>query len=406
MTLINKTGAASQALFDDRWQKAAVVGGLWASIEIIVGSFLHNSRVPFAGTFLAATSVMLMVAFYQLWPVRGLMIRAGLIAAVMKSVSPSAIILGPMVGIFTEAVLMELALFIPHRPTAAVVGGVLAVLSAPIKKFIGFIIVYGNDFITVYMNFIGFLSKQAGFEAPSFTMLAVSILAVFFPAGILSGVLGLVIGYRARRAVAGDFVPGNAEAGTKRFTMPDSYQSSSVWMIAVHALMIPVGLALMSWWKSWLSLAVLSGWLVYLGFSYPMMVRRMKRPIFWSQPLIIFVLMLWLGEERHGASTSGLNERLWLATAMVVRAIWVIGCFAALSTELRHPLVSRFMTNRGWKNFYDSLGLAFGALPLMIGALPPARRLLKSPVTEMARIVSFADEWLKIVHQPQNRSEG
>ena len=162
----------------------------------------------------------------------------------------------------------------------------------------------------------------------------------------------------------------------------------------------------MSWWKSWLSLAVLSGWLVYLGFSYPMMVRRMKRPIFWSQPLIIFVLMLWLGEERHGASTSGLNERLWLATAMVVRAIWVIGCFAALSTELRHPLVSRFMTNRGWKNFYDSLGLAFGALPLMIGALPPARRLLKSPVTEMARIVSFADEWLKIVHQPHNRSEG
>lgn len=406
MTLINKAGGASQAFFDDRWQKAAVVGGLWASVEIIVGSFLHNSRVPFAGTFLAASSVMLMVAFYQLWPVRGLMIRAGLIAAVMKSVSPSAIILGPMVGIFTEAVLMEMALFIPHRPTAAIVGGVLAVLSAPIKKFLGFLILYGDDFITVYMNFIGFLSKQAGFEAPSFTLLAVSVLAVFFPAGILSGVFGLVIGHKARRTVTGELARGQADEGAKRFTMPDSYQSSSVWMIAVHALMIPAGLALMAWWKSWFSLALLSGWLIYLGSSYPMMVRRMKRPIFWTQPLIIFILMLWLGEERHGASTSGLSERLWLASAMVVRAIWVIGCFAALSTELRHPLVLRFMTNRGWKNFYDSLGLAFGALPQMIGALPPARLLLKSPVMEMARIVSFADEWLKIVHQSGTRPQG
>lgn len=393
----------SSILTDERWQKAAVLGGLWASVEIIVGSFLHNSRIPFAGSFLAATSVMLMVAFYQLWPIKGLIIRAGLIAAVMKSVSPSAVILGPMVGIFTEAVLMELALLIPHRTTSAIVGGVLAVLSAPIKKFIGFIIIYGNDFITVYMNFIGFLSRQAGFEAPSATMLAVSILLVFLPVGIFAGIMGLVIGRKAVRSQAGGLTPARATDGNSRFTMPDSYQSSSAWMIVVHALMIPAGLALISIWKSWYALLFLAGWLTWLGWSYPMMVRRMKRPVFWTQPIIIFVLMLWLGEERHGSSTAGFGERLWLASAMVVRAVWVIGCFAALSTELRHPLVSRFMTNRGWKNFYDSLGLAFGALPLMIASLPPARRLLKNPATELALVVSYANEWLKIVNQPPNR---
>jgi hypothetical protein len=32
------------------WLKAAVLGGLWASVEIIIGSFFHNLRLPFAGT--------------------------------------------------------------------------------------------------------------------------------------------------------------------------------------------------------------------------------------------------------------------------------------------------------------------------------------------------------------------
>lgn len=403
MTFINNTGGS--ILSDERWQKAAVVGGLWASIEIIVGSFLHNSRVPFAGSFLAAVGVMLMVSFYQLWPVRGLMIRAGLITAVMKSVSPSAVILGPMIGIFTEAVLMELALLVPNRQAAAVLGGVLAVLSAPVMKFINFLITYGDDFISVYMNFIGFLTRQAGFEAPSATMLAISILLFFVPAGILAGVLGLIIGRRASKKLAGELVfDGSASAGN-RFSMPDSYQSASAWMIAVHALMIPAGLALLAFWKSWGALVVLSAWLFWLGHSYPMMVRRLKRPVFWSQPIIIFVLMLWLGNDRHGAAGGDFGQRLWLASAMVVRAIWVIGCFAALSTELRHPLVLQFMTNRGWRNFYDSLGLAFGALPLMIASLPPARQLLRNPVNELARIVSFADDWLHVVHKPDVASQ-
>ena len=74
------------------WLKAAVLGGLWASIEIIIGSFFHNLRLPFAGTILAANATILMVAFYQMWPEKGLIWRAGLIAALMKSISPSAII--------------------------------------------------------------------------------------------------------------------------------------------------------------------------------------------------------------------------------------------------------------------------------------------------------------------------
>ncbi len=92
------------------WLKAAVLGGLWASVEIIIGSFFHNLRLPFGGTILAANATILMIAFYQMWPEKGLIWRAGLIAALMKSISPSAIILGPMIGIMSEALIIEMFL--------------------------------------------------------------------------------------------------------------------------------------------------------------------------------------------------------------------------------------------------------------------------------------------------------
>ena len=45
------------------WMKAAIVGGLWAAVEIILGSFLHNLRIPFSGTFLTIQGVILLIAF-------------------------------------------------------------------------------------------------------------------------------------------------------------------------------------------------------------------------------------------------------------------------------------------------------------------------------------------------------
>ena len=75
----------------DIWLKAAVVGSLWGSVEIIVGSFFHNIRMPMSGTILAVLGISLLVAFGQIWKDKGLFWRAGLIAAMMKSGSPSAI---------------------------------------------------------------------------------------------------------------------------------------------------------------------------------------------------------------------------------------------------------------------------------------------------------------------------
>jgi hypothetical protein len=79
------------------WLKAAVIGSLWASVEIVAGSFLHNLQVPFSGTILTAFAILLLSAFSRLWKESGIIWRAGIICALMKSISPSAVIIGPMV---------------------------------------------------------------------------------------------------------------------------------------------------------------------------------------------------------------------------------------------------------------------------------------------------------------------
>jgi hypothetical protein len=63
------------------WRKAAVIGSLWAASEIILGSFLKNAHIPFAGLVLTGIGVAILVAGHSLWPVKGLLWRAGLVCA-------------------------------------------------------------------------------------------------------------------------------------------------------------------------------------------------------------------------------------------------------------------------------------------------------------------------------------
>src|SRR5664280_650156 len=124
-----------------KWLKASVIGSVWASIEIILGSFLHNLKIPLSGMILSFISVWLLISFLQVWKENGLIMRAGIICALMKSISPSALILGPMIGIFTEAILIELFILILGKNLIGyMIGGAFAVLATLIQKLVSLLI--------------------------------------------------------------------------------------------------------------------------------------------------------------------------------------------------------------------------------------------------------------------------
>jgi hypothetical protein len=383
---------------NELWLKASVIGGLWASMEIIVGSFLHNTRLPFAGSILAFAGTVLLIGFYQIWPVRGLIFRAGFITAMMKSVSPSAIILGPMTGILMEALLIEMTLWLLGNHVVSVsVAGILSLSSALFHKIISVLILYGFDIIKVYVNIINFGLKQMGVkEAAPLDILKV-LLFVYVLFGIMSGLMGYFLGKKARKLKAE--IPAEIRSkGVKEkefFEMKEQRESRLGWLI-FHLISIPLVLYLFNrvGWGIGLLAAVL--YLLPVALVYRKSMRRLRKPVFWSQLLVILVLstLFWNVQDAHGIRLS--QEGLLAGLEMMVRATFIIVAFSALSVELRNEKVKGFLERIGVGKFYEAISLAFGALPQMIALLPTAREIIKEPVRSLLKPLVYADSWLEI----------
>ena len=165
------------------WRKAAVLGSIWAASEIVLGSFLHNARLPFSGEFLTAVGIAIMAAGRRLWPERGLLWRAGLVCAAMKSVSPSAVILGPMLAISAEGFLAEAGLRLLGANLAGyLLAGGLAMCGTLGYKLIRLFMLYGPDTVAVYLRGVGWLRELGLSGAGEWTPLA-AVCGIYFAAG-------------------------------------------------------------------------------------------------------------------------------------------------------------------------------------------------------------------------------
>ena len=181
------------------WAHVTAFGALWGALEITLGSFLHALRLPFAGVLMASLSAALLVAQRQLWPRRGLTAATGLVAALCKSISPGGIILGPMIGIMTEALLVELALLLAPRalPLAALAGALCALWSA-FQKVITQFVVYGASVIELYLAALRRAGDWLGISAAAGWRAAIALLSALVLLGALGGALGHRLGRDAR----------------------------------------------------------------------------------------------------------------------------------------------------------------------------------------------------------------
>ncbi len=390
------------------WQKASVVAGLWASLEIILGSFLHNLKIPFGGSLLAAISVVIVVGFQMMWPLRGMIWRAGILCALMKSVSPSALILGPMIGIMTEALLMELAIRILGRnPLGYVAGGILAVSSALVHKVLSLLILYGFNIVQVYVNLFHFLMKQVGWEGFTFWQLMGVLVLIYMVLGFGASLLGMMAGRKALQRKES----WQLEALTERlarngdyFRLSENQRFSMVWFV-FHLVFLPVSLYLSSLDALRLALPLTLGYIVVVSLRYPGGLRRLKKTMFWVQILILLLFSSLFWKSAHPADFQPQWSGLIIGLTMMIRAILIVAVFSCLSIELRNPVVRKFLHSKGYDPLYQSLTLSFSALPVMIGSLASPGQFLRHPVTSFSGIFLSGDSWLKMMtdgEQPDN----
>jgi nucleoside-triphosphatase THEP1 len=379
------------------WLKAAVLGCLWASSEIVLGSFLHNLHVPFSSIFLTSIGIILLVSISFKWKDKGLLWRSGLICALMKSVSPSAVIFGPMIAILSEALLLELSVrFIGKNMVGFLIGSLLAMSWNFIQKIANYLIFYGFNIVDLYESMIKFAEKQLHmhFDTVWMPIIVLWIFYLFF--GIVSAGIGIYIGKTALdKSIPMLSSDKNRMADIKsRRNIPET-NYSLLWltfnflgMILVLLLMNFTGTV---WWLS-TGAIVITIWAV----RYTSALRPLMNPKFW----IFFVAITMLSSflfARFQSNEFTLTDGLLIGLQMNFRAAMMIVGFSVVGKELSNPVIRNFFIRTSFRQLPLALEIAFETLPFVIANLPPVKDVFRKPVGAIRQIVAQSEFWLEKV---------
>ena len=385
------------------WLKAAILGCLWASSEIVFGSFLHNLHVPFGSNFLTAIGIILLISVSYIWKDKGLFWRSGLICALMKSVSPSAVIFGPMIAIFCESLLLEIAVMVFRRNIFAyILGGVLAMSWTFTHKILSFILTYGFNLINLYKDIALFAQKQFNITFENIWVPIYLLWFVYFLMGVISALMGIYIGKKMQNK---ESVLQNTDLKKAKniYTPKTTVKSktSLYWFgFDISAMIVVLFLMNFAHWIWWSS----GGIIIIIAWSlrYSRALKPLKRPKFW----IFFVLITMLTSFLFAKLQTQNNEimgGLMIGLQMNLRAALIIIGFSVIGTELTNPAIQNFFKRTSFSQLPSALEVAFDTLPFVVGSIPDFKNFFKRPVYVVQQVVYQADYWLEQVVNNQNK---
>ncbi len=378
----------------EKWIKASITGTIWAASEIVLGSFLHNLRVPFSGNILTAIGIVILISVSYIWRDRGLFWRAGLICALMKTMSPSAIIFGPMIAIFAESLLLELSVRIFGRTLAGyLLGSMLAMSWNLFQKIANYIISYGSNIVEVYNSLLKFAQRQLNIQTDIVWLPVIFLLIVFALFGLLAGIIGIITGKKMLRQPAREisFSRNNSFNGIRKNSGED-FKYSVVWLFIDIALM--VGSFLLIYYTPWyMWIIVITGIVIMWSSRYKRAFRQIMRPGFWIFFVLITLLTAFAFTVAQGGGISW-AEGLLTGIQMNFRAAVIITGFAVVGTELYNPVIRNFFQKTAIKNLPLALELSVESLPFFIESIPDLKSLIRKPVSIFYSVLSQADRRL------------
>ncbi|MGI5828844.1 MAG: hypothetical protein ACOX8U_01555 [Bradymonadia bacterium] len=165
----------------------------------MLGTFLHTLHVPKTGLIMVSLSVVLLIAQRRVYPARGSTIATAVVAAAIKSLSPGGIILGPIFGILSEALVVELVLLLsPRSFVLSVLAGASAVFWSQVQSVFKKWIYYGND---IWEIFVTLVKKVFGEQAAGWGVIwaVVALVSLVLIIGGSAGLWGYFTGNRVRR---------------------------------------------------------------------------------------------------------------------------------------------------------------------------------------------------------------
>ncbi len=318
----------------------------------------------------------------------------------MKSISPSGVILGPMTGIFMEALLADLFLrMIGNNWAGYLVAGIVSQLSAIVHKVGSLLIIYGFDIVKIYENLFEFAIRQFRNLDISPTQAILFIIYIYSVAGILASIIGYRIGRSSEKNSERNIRTQKLGPDTSWDTVSPG-QSFHRILIIIHLVVLPALLFINNKFG-------LKPWILVLDFVYVLFCLvwykhikyRLVKPLFWIHLLIIGVLagLFWKSPD---SSSGAYNWDGWLiGGSLIIRAVLVITSFSALSAELRNPQLKSFLFSLGFGKIYYAVSMAFSALPLMMEKGISGKSFLSNPFKALRQNIFDADQWLYVLQQ-------
>ena len=377
-------------ILSDVWLKASILGAIWAASEIILGSFLHNLHIPFKGNILTAIGFILLISVSYIWKDRGLFWRSGLICALMKTMSPSAVIFGPMVAIFMEALMLEVSVrFFGRNFVGFFIGSALAMSWILFQKIINYIIFYGFNIVEIYADLLKYAERQLDITFDVFWLPVFILLVIYILFGLFAVFAAMRIGKsitRSSKHAELKVTPGSVDlsSNTKK-----QFDYSIGWLLfSFVGLVVTLILITNSKFYIWmpLSATLVTVWIV----RYKRAMRQLSRPKFWISFVIITILSALLISSLNDSANRWI-EGLMVGLQMNFRAAVVIVGFSVLSTELYNPVIRNWLARSAFKQMPAALEVAFNSLPFIVANLPDAKTFLRKPGSVIKLLISYAE---------------
>lgn len=378
----------------EKWIKASIIGTIWAASEIVLGSFLHNLKVPFSGNVLTAIGLIMLISISYRWREKGLFWRAGLICAILKTLSPSAVIFGPMVAIFSESLLLEFFVRTLGRTIPGyLLGSIMAMTWNLFQKIANYVIFYGAGIVDIYTDLLHMAQKQLQLKTDIVWLPIIVLLIADIVFGILASLIGIRVGRKAQM-VSVTPLPGTERNSFRKLDKKpvDDFKYSVLWLLADFLLIIG-SLLLLSYtqWIVW-SL-IITGIVIIWAFRYKRALRQLSKPKFW----IFFVVITLITAFVFTKAESGedvLVKGLLAGFQMNFRAVIIILGFAVLGTELYNPKVRNFFLGTSFKNLPLAVELSVESLPFFIARIPDFKTIVRNPVSVFTGFISHAENRL------------
>ena len=134
------------------WTYAALFGTLWGAIEATLGTALYLSKLPMRGTIIGLAGLLCLVCLRRLQPRPGVCLLAGCVAIFLKIFTLGGLYPGPIIGIGSQALALELALTATGgRAVGAAIGGFLALATNPLQMVVTMWVVMGGEAVRSYL---------------------------------------------------------------------------------------------------------------------------------------------------------------------------------------------------------------------------------------------------------------